>query len=368
LRTGKGAGRPSRNFAGDNLHTLTITHKLLSFTGTAVDAIEDACAESWIVEPALKQRVQPSIYLPGDLDRVTDAIEFSNLPQEMEYLTAEVRNHAATVAYRFRNVSVVEGGLYSGRWRERLMTRAKAEADNGPEKRMRSGVVACSWTGNHFFGHWITDDLTLHLAAEEIGHPFILKRKPYLHEPGYRRLLNIWCDQVACTRFDEVVVLRDFGQNAYKRKRYEILRNRLKDQFRLRRAKRVLLRRGSLGVSREIVNNSEFETFLIAHGFDIVDPEKLTPSEIIEQTMGAEVVIGVEGSQIPHALLTMADKGVLCCLLPPFRFVNTFKGYTDCLGMRYAMLVGHAAPGGFRIDLDDLGRLLEKIDTELARQ
>jgi hypothetical protein len=36
--------------------------------------------------------------------------------------------------------------------------------------------------------------------------------------------------------------------------------------------------------------------------------------------------------------------------------------------MRYAMLVGHAAPGGFRIDLDDLGHLLEKIDTELARQ
>jgi hypothetical protein len=78
--------------------------------------------------------------------------------------------------------------------------------------------------------------------------------------------------------------------------------------------------------------------------------------------------MGVEGSQIPHALLTMADKGVLCCLQPPSRFANTFKGYTDCLDMRYAMLVGYAAPGGFRIDLDDLSRLLEKIDTELARQ
>jgi hypothetical protein len=64
----------------------------------------------------------------------------------------------------------------------------------------------------------------------------------------------------------------------------------------------------------------------------------------------------------------MADKGVLCCLQLPFRFVNTFRGYTDCLGMRYAMLVGHVAPGGLRIDLDDLGRLLEMIDTELARQ
>ncbi len=106
--------------------------------------------------------------------------------------------------------------------------------------------------GNHFFGHWITDDLTLHLAAEAIGRPFILKRKAYLHEPEYRRLLNIWCDEVACTHFDEVVVLRDFGQNAYKRKRYEILRNRLKEQFHPGHAKRVLLRRGSLGVSRAI--------------------------------------------------------------------------------------------------------------------
>jgi hypothetical protein len=357
-----------RSLWWNNLHTQPITHKLLSFTGTAIEAIEDACVESWVVEPALKQRVEPSIYLPGDLGRVTGAIEFSNLKQEMEYLTAEVRDHAATVAYRLRNVAVVDGGLYSGRWKERLMNRGKAETSNGPKKRMASGVVACSWTGNHFFGHWITDDLTLHLAAAEIGHPFILKRKPYLHEPDYRRLLNIWCDQVVCARFDEVIVLRDFGQNAYKRRRYEVLRDRLKDQFPMGQAKRVLLRRGSLGVSREIVNNSEFESFLGAHGFTIVDPEKLTPSEIVEQTMGAEVVIGVEGSQIPHALLTMADKGALCCLLPPHRFVNTFKGYADCLGMRYAMLVGHAAPGGFRIDLSDLGRILERIETKLARQ
>lgn len=350
------------------MHTLPITHKLLSFTGTAIGAIEDACAESWIVEPPLKQRVQPSIYLPEDLDRVTAAIEFSNLQQEMEYLTAEVREHAATVAYRFRNVAVVEGGLYSGRWRERLMARERAEASNEPQKHRSRGVVACSWCGNHYFGHWITDDLTLHLAAEEIGDPFILKRKPYLHEFGYRRLFNIWCDQVSDIRFDEVVILRDFGQNGYKRKRYQILRNRLKEKYRMPRATRVLLRRGSLGASREIVNNSEFESFLSNRGFSIVDPEQLTPSEIVEQTMGAEVIIGVEGSQIPHALLTMADKGVLCCLLPPFRFVNTFKGYTDCLGMRYAMLVGHEAPGGFRIDLNDLCRLLEKIETVIARQ
>ena len=350
------------------MYTQLITHKLLSLTGTAIEAIEDACVESWIVEPALKQRVQPSIYLAGDLDRITGAIEFSNLQREMESLKEEVRDHTATVAYRFRNVVVVDGALYSGRWRERLMSRQRAEASSSPERRMTSGVVACSWCGNHYFGHWITDDLPLHLAAEEIGRPFILKRKPYLHEPGYRRLLNTWCEQVACTRFGEVVVLQDFGQNAYKRKRYEILRDRLKEQFRPLGTRRVLLRRGSLGMSREIVNAPELESYLSANGFTIVDPEKLAPSEIVQQTIGAEVVMGVEGSQIPQALLTMADKGVLCCLQPPSRFANTCKGYTDCLDMRYAMLVGYAAPGGFHIDLNDLGRLLEKIDTELARR
>jgi len=57
--------------------------------------------------------------------------------------------------------------------------------------------------------------------------------------------------------------LRDFGQNASKRKRYEVLRNRLKEQFRPTGTR-----------SREIVNAPEFEAFLSANGFTIVDPEK----------------------------------------------------------------------------------------------
>jgi hypothetical protein len=225
----------------------------------AIEEMEDACVKSWVVEPVLKQAVQPAIYLPADLDRVTGAIEFSNLQWEMNSLTSSVREHAATIAYRFQNVSIVEGALYSGRWRQRLMARERAEKDSGPENRRPNGVVACSWCGNHFFGHWITDDLPLYLAAQEIGDPLILKRKPFLHEPGYRELLGTWCEQVACTRVDDLVVLRDVGQNSYKRKRYEILRSRLKRKFRSCGAKRVLLRRGRLGTSREIVNAPEFD-------------------------------------------------------------------------------------------------------------
>jgi len=181
-------------------------------------------------------------------------------------------------------------------------------------------------------------------------------------------LLNIQCESVARAHFDEVIVLQDFGQNSHKKKRYEVLRSRLRERVRGVGAKRVLLRRGNLGQSRAIVNAPEFESYLSSQGFSIVEPETLTPLEVAAQTMGAEVVIGVEGSQIPHALLTMADGGILCCLQPPSRFNNTIKGYTDCLDMQYAILVGRPAPGGFSIDMDGLKLMIERFDTQLARR
>jgi len=66
-----------------------------------------ACVESWTVVPALNQRVQPSIYLANDSDRITGAIEFSNLQLEMESLKEEVRDHAATVSYKLQHYSKI---------------------------------------------------------------------------------------------------------------------------------------------------------------------------------------------------------------------------------------------------------------------
>jgi len=52
------------------------------------------------------------MYLANDLDQMTGAIEFSNLQREIESLKEEVRDHAATVAYKLRHVVVVGGALY----------------------------------------------------------------------------------------------------------------------------------------------------------------------------------------------------------------------------------------------------------------
>lgn len=76
----------------------------------------------------------------------------------------------------------------------------------------------------------------------------------------------------------------------------------------------------------------------------------------------AKLVVGVEGSHLIHAMVTIAEGGTLLVLQPPNRFNNPLKDYTDCLGMNYAFLTGHAVEDGFEVDLDQLARLLEQID------
>ena len=88
--------------------------------------------EIWIVEPALHQTVQPAIYNPDDLDRVTGVWEGSSIRREVELLKGALIEHAATVAYRLRAVSVVGGALYGGRWKERLLTNRTSPFGLGP--------------------------------------------------------------------------------------------------------------------------------------------------------------------------------------------------------------------------------------------
>jgi hypothetical protein len=75
-------------------------------------------------------------------------------------------------------------------------------------------------------------------------------------------------------------------------------------------------------------------------------------------------VVATEGSHLAHAIYTMAADGVICALQPPYRFNNIYKDYADCVGLRYAFVVGAPADAGFVIGEDDLARTLEKINDE----
>jgi Glycosyltransferase 61 len=340
--------------------------KTISLLGLENKRLEDVCVKQWEIAPATQQDVPPSIHNAEDLDRITGSGEATTLATELGQFHSSVLCHAPTTGFLLEHVDMVDGFLYGKRWKDRLLRVNAPILANKPGVRIPHGSLACTAQGNLWFGHWMADDLTLHLAAEQMGNPFIFDRAEYLHEAGYRQLLGIPRSAVRRAHFDEIIIIRDFGQNDYKHKRYQELRTRLRACIPAPDAGRILLRRGTTGQSRSLVNPDEMERYLVAQGFSVVDPEQLAPVEIVKRMLGAEIVIGVEGSHLTHALYTMAEGGVLCCIEPPSRFVSLFRGYTARLDMRYAVVIGREVGGGaFRVDLDDLNRVLDKIEVAL---
>jgi hypothetical protein len=345
-----------------------LTHKALALLGLSRRELQSAASRHWIICPPSRQTVPPAIYNPADLDRVTGTSEYSSLPEEMASLLRNVHEHAASVAFVLRNADLVEGHLYAGRWKDRLLSRRPPLLSAAPDTVLPQGSLATSWHGSTFFGHWLADDLTLQLAAERTGHPFVAERPLYVHEPEYRRLLGLPIQAYRRVRVGELVVIEDRAQNAFKRARYDELRRRLATVTQSQGHRRVFLRRGEGGRSRRLLNAPEVEQYLQAQGFEILCPEALSAADIATRMLGATLAVGVEGSHLAHALLTMAHGGVICCLQPPDRFVNIFRGYANCLDMQYATVVGHAASGGFRLDLEDLKRVLDRIDVALSHR
>ena len=93
----------------------------------------------------------------------------------------------------------------------------------------------------------------------------------------------------------------------------------------------------------------------------VVDPDTMSAQEIARISNGARLVVGLEGSHLAHSIYPIADAGTLLVLQPPLRFNNVYKDLSDAMGLNYAFLVGEPAAGGFTVDLDRLGRLLDRV-------
>jgi hypothetical protein len=332
----------------------TVTRKSADIRSMANSA-QVLCPEESAWAPA-------AINLEGDTARVTAVQEDTSREFELLRLLGGKRDHAATTAYQIAGVQFLPSGPYKGIWRYPVERRRDPLLNLPAAERLTEATLCATLYGGIYFGHWMTDDLTLQLAAKTVGNPVTTERRPYTHEPGYRELLRLERQRaVTHARVERLTVIEDFGQNSYKRARYRELRGRAQQSVPAGKGAPVFVRRGSSGAVRGIANSEALEALLLSFGFGLVDPEKMTPAQIAERMLGARMVMGMEGSHLMHFLYTMSDDGVLCVLQPPDRFNNVLKDYTDCLGMQYAFLVCDKTETGFSVDLDRLQQLFEKI-------
>lgn len=327
--------------------------------------LQDLSSKRWTVCPSEQQITPPAIFLEQDLAKITAVMEDTTLEQEMARIRGGEIEHAATIAYQISDCQLLNGSLYKDSVRTPLTKQAERLFEFKRTESISEAALVGTYYGSFYFGHWLTDDLSLYLAAQSYGKPIIPARPSYSHESGYRKLTNIQPDSVASAHFQQLIIFDDFGQNSFKRKRYENIRSRLSKIPPNHAGGKVLIRRGQQGAARVLSNAEQIEQLLINQGFKIVDPEQSTVEQIVTSIQGARLVVGLEGSHLMHGIYAMAQTGGLCVLQPPYRFNNVLKNYTDCLGIAYGFVVGETDADGFTINPDDLLRVLDNIDSAL---
>ncbi len=310
----------------------------------------------------------PTIYDEAALARVTACEKTTNFEEEMTRLRGGTRRHGATVLYRLRGVELRDGWFFAG---GRPLQRVTVRDVSGSRAMVEvaRAAYASTYVGSLYFGHWLSDDLPLLLEAGGHAPAVMAAHTPYTHEPGYLDLLGLAAEPLARARFETLLWIDNEAQNSRRAAQYRELRRRIARHTKPVGGRRVMLHRGRSGASRVLVNEGELEELLAARGYEIVDPGRLSAREVAQACAGARIALCVEGSQLTHAFLAMAEHSAIVAMIPPYRYINHYKDLTDCIGtMRYASMLGTAAPDGFHVAPDELLRLLDRVETALDQE
>lgn len=328
----------------------------------------ELCDQQWVLAPAEVAIAPPAIYLAGELEKVTEVPENTSYKLEMKRVLGGERHHAATIAYQLSDVDIRQGYIYKDSMKLCLTPDQESLWISSQIELIDNAALACTWCGVRYFGHWLDDDLPLTLAAQQIAPAITTDSTSTQQKEEYKQLFDTHVRPVQQATCKQLTIIDDIGQNRFKRDRLHIMRSKLEPFASAAPPPGVMFLRGKTGVQRLLVNEDEVAAFLQERGFLCLTAEKLSAPELVRQTWGAKIIVGVEGSQLTHGLFTMAAGGVMLTLQPPYRFNNVLKDYIDCLDLdiRYGFVVGQPVTGGFEISLANLAKVLDKIDTALV--
>ncbi|MCX7644511.1 MAG: glycosyltransferase family 61 protein [Rhodobacteraceae bacterium] len=347
------------------LNLALIGRNLRRLAGGRPAGLRDLAAETWEIWPSEEVPGRPALFPEGALERIRGLSPWRNPETEQALIRGDPVRHAATRAHLVRDAVLAGAYVYCGVAKERVGHGALRYLDPalGSRIRLDEAHLVSTWTGADFFGNFLCDSLTLEMipppGSLAIGAP----GKPYRHEDGYRQILGLPRPRMpGHARIGRLVVYSDHGQNGYKRRRYDELRSRLRRTGAApAAAPGIFLRRGTDGEPRHLVNEADLAERLALRGFDILDPSRLEPAEIVRRSLDARVVVSVEGSHLSHAVYTLAGSGAWLVIQPPDRFALPYKEFADCLGMAFGFVVAEPAGAGFRVNLDEIEGMLDRL-------
>lgn len=230
------------------------------------------------------------------------------------------------------------------------------------------GALCTSYVDEQYFSHWLVDGLTHELLAQDLRLPaLVLARPEWLHEKGYRDLLDMRAEVVEAVRVRRLWMLEDWELNAHRAERLERLRTRLRAKVARGGPERVFISRGRTGVGRGLMNEAEVRAALEARSFVVIEPEKMAVADIAAALASARIAVAVEGSAIGHAIMAMPRGSGILAMQPPRRFNAMWKTFSDALGFQFGCTVGDDVDGdSFTQPVDRLMRTLDLLESACA--
>ena len=329
--------------------------------------LESAAVAREVIDPGKTVTSRQGLCLPGQLDRVTGVPFGIEIGQELGEFVNATRHIGASVRYEFRDVAI-DGYRLATAQRVKIY---REDPDFGaadvPMVMFDEAALRTSYVAVHFFGHWLRDDCATQLLAEHYGTVLAMQTPAWPDKKAYRALLGRDYVEASRARVGRLHMFDDISQTDHKVERFRQSRA----HFAAVAAKRaapgiVFLARGAGGTARDLVNQDALIDAMIARGIDVLHAEDASVETIVAALQGARVMISVEGSQISHGLLTLADKGGVLALQPPDRFFNSHMDWSHALDMHYAVVVGTPQPGGFSIAEDELFATLDLLDRAIS--
>lgn len=306
--------------------------------------------------------VQPALFDPDTLDRVTACGFFSNPQMEAEKLAATEVLSSPPTATTFQNVACFGGRLYERGARYF----GSAEKPLGPllgaAPRYDQIAISNSAIGLRFFGHWLRDDC----AARELPHDFgegLSMQRPIWPDCRFYETIfgQTWADAPAFTA-RRLTVIQDIGFSPDKADRLRRLRARLRGVHPAGpgRDSVVYIKRGASGKARTMSNQDELVQALDTAGVRIVEAEGDTET-LVSAILDARLIISIEGSQLAHGVYSLAEAGGILAIQPPDRFYNPHHEWARLLGMRYGIVIGTSTETGYTVAPDEVLRMIDQL-------
>ena len=323
--------------------------------------LETQAYHSWDISPGNTLKSKAAYYLPNQLERVSGWAFMDEHPRrEME--GGLIYSNQPTRGYLLKNVTLADGSLYKNDAVCVLNDRAKHLPTLHIKHELDHAAIYSTYNGNRYFGSWLIDDCVTYPLANTFGMPVTLEKKRSAHALDYKARFGMSATPLENAFFKELVMFDDIGQNASKHNRFKALGEKLRQNVEVKPHPGVFLMRGQYGALRYLTNELELAEHLKEkHGFRILDPMKESLSTIVSVCAGAQVVMGVEGSQLIHGMLLLAQAGTLFTIQPPDRFVSVLKHLTDRDGQNFAFVVGIPEGNGFRVIPEEIDRTLELL-------